>query len=62
MDHTKITVLDKGPYLVKGKFVFINKDGQEEDKEGQMALCRCGLSANKPFCDGAHRSSDILEK
>jgi len=62
MDATKITVLEKGPYLVKGNFVFVNNDGKEENKDGQIALCRCGLSANKPFCDGAHRASDILEK
>ena len=61
MDNAKITVLDKGPYLVKGKFVFVDKDGKEEEKDGNIALCRCGLSANKPFCDGAHRASDILD-
>ncbi len=62
MENTKITVLDKGPYLVKGNYLFVDKDGKEETKEGQIALCRCGLSANKPFCDGAHRDSDILSK
>lgn len=62
MNNTKITVLDKGPYLVKGKFVFVDKDGKEEEKDGNIALCRCGLSANKPFCDGTHRSSDVLDK
>ena len=62
MDNAKITVLDKGPYLVKGKFVFVDKDGREEEKDGNIALCRCGLSVNKPFCDGAHRTSDVLDK
>lgn len=59
---TRVTVTDKGPYLVKGTFVFVDKDGKEETKEGNIALCRCGLSKNKPFCDGAHRSSDVLSK
>lgn len=59
---TRVTVADKGPYLIKGTFVFVDKDGREEIKEGNIALCRCGLSKNKPFCDGAHKSSDILSK
>lgn len=57
---TRISVSDKGPYLVSGKFLFVDKDGNEEIKEGKMALCRCGLSKNKPFCDGTHKSSDVL--
>jgi len=62
MDHTKITVIEKGPYLIKGKFIFVDKEGNEEAKDGNLALCRCGLSANKPYCDGAHKASDIFEK
>lgn len=57
---TKIKVSDKGPYLVKGKFLFVSKDGTEEVKEGNIALCRCGLSKNKPFCDGTHKTTDVL--
>lgn len=57
---THIKVQDKGPYLVKGKFLFTDKDGKEEIKEGNIALCRCGLSQNKPFCDGQHRNTDVL--
>ena len=29
-------------------------DGEEVTKEGMTALCRCGASANKPYCDGSH--------
>lgn len=55
--ESKLTVqVNKGgPYLVKGKFVFVGTDGKEEVKEGSIALCRCGASDNKPFCDGMHR-------
>ena len=55
--ETKLTVqVNKGgPYLIKGKFVFVGTDGNEEVKEGSIALCRCGASNNKPFCDGTHR-------
>jgi len=53
--QTTVQVSKGGPYLVKGKFVFVGTDGEEEIKEGSVALCRCGGSNNKPFCDGTHR-------
>ncbi len=60
-ENTRITVADKGPYLIKGKFVFVNTDGKEELKEGNIALCRCGASSNKPFCDGSHKQSNVFD-
>jgi CDGSH-type Zn-finger protein len=42
-----------GPYLVKNLKNFTNQKGPIETKE-TVALCRCGGSANKPFCDGTH--------
>jgi len=48
-----ITSTPDGPYLVKGLNNFTNQKGSIETKE-TMALCRCGGSANKPFCDGTH--------
>jgi len=53
--QTTVQVSKGGPYLVTGKFVFVGTDGKEEIKEGSVALCRCGGSNNKPFCDGTHR-------
>jgi len=50
---TSITPTPDGPYLVNGLKNFVNKKGPIETKE-TMALCRCGGSANKPFCDGTH--------
>ncbi|HAP00351.1 MAG TPA: iron-binding protein [Bacteroidetes bacterium] len=63
MEHTleqnnKIVVLENGPYLMEGKFTFIDHTGSETSKEGKVALCRCGLSASKPFCDGTHRRNE----
>lgn len=48
-----VTVLKGGPYFVKGPVKLINTDGSEELKN-DLHLCRCGASANKPFCDGTH--------
>ncbi|MEP4090950.1 CDGSH iron-sulfur domain-containing protein [Reichenbachiella sp.] len=48
-----ITPSENGPYIVKGLESLANRHGAVETKE-TMALCRCGGSANKPFCDGTH--------
>lgn len=54
-ERTKITVLDNGPYLVKGPVLLLDAEGNEFHAErATVALCRCGESANKPFCDGTH--------
>ncbi|HEY5499313.1 MAG TPA: CDGSH iron-sulfur domain-containing protein [Bacteroidales bacterium] len=52
-DLVTITVLKSGPYLVKGPIKLVYADGKEELKD-VAHLCRCGASANKPFCDGSH--------
>jgi CDGSH-type Zn-finger protein len=51
-----ITVRPNGPLRVEGHIVLKDADGKEWDLTGKPAvsLCRCGLSANRPFCDGAH--------
>ncbi len=51
----KVQVSPDGPYLIKTKCLIIHRDGREEIKEGTVALCRCGASGNKPYCDGNHR-------
>jgi CDGSH-type Zn-finger protein len=54
-ERTKITALDNEPYLVKGPIVLLDADGNEFLTErATVALCRCGGSTNKPFCDGTH--------
>jgi CDGSH iron-sulfur domain-containing protein 3 len=55
MAEPTITPLPNGPYLVKGTFKIVDPDGNEFpiDKE-TVALCRCGGSTTKPFCDGTH--------
>ncbi len=48
-----INPTENGPYLVSGLNNLVNRKGPVESKE-TMALCRCGGSGNKPFCDGTH--------
>ena len=49
-----IEATPNGPYLVKQLSDLRNYKGQEIEAKPVMALCRCGGSANKPFCDGTH--------
>jgi len=55
-DHPSITPMSDGPYMVEKLKNFNNRKGAIETKE-KMALCRCGGSNNKPFCDGTHATN-----
>ncbi|MDD5191044.1 MAG: CDGSH iron-sulfur domain-containing protein [Dehalococcoidales bacterium] len=44
----------KGPLWVKGGITVKSADGRTYEKRNRVTLCRCGKSANKPFCDGKH--------
>lgn len=57
MSKTKLTVTKNGFIKIDGDFEIVDQEGNVYDLQGRTALglCRCGLSANKPFCDGAHR-------
>ena len=52
--EVKVEVMPNGPLLVYGNLTVKLKDGTEANKSKVTAFCRCGKSANKPFCDGSH--------
>ena len=57
MEHVEIKARHNGPYKVTGPVRLIDADGREYDlgQRGEtIALCRCGGSRTKPFCDGTH--------
>jgi CDGSH-type Zn-finger protein len=55
MAEPSITPLHDGPYLVRGAVKIVDPEGNEFEVKGRtIALCRCGSSGNKPFCDGTH--------
>lgn len=58
MPDTKITINNNGPILVQGEFEVLDPQGNAFGLAGRkvVGLCRCGLSQNKPFCDGAHKN------
>ena len=58
MADVEIRVRENGPYRVEGKVKVVDADGNEFELPGEVfALCRCGHSKNKPFCDGSHREA-----
>jgi CDGSH-type Zn-finger protein len=53
---TTITPYRDGPLLVRGDFRLVDTDGHDIDPGRRtVALCRCGKSGIKPFCDGTHK-------
>ena len=55
MADVKIRALRNGPYLVQGGVdLFDTEDNRIKVEKDTIALCRCGASTNKPFCDGTH--------
>jgi CDGSH-type Zn-finger protein len=64
MASTKIIVRNDGPLRVEGEFEIVDMQGQVYGLAGRnsIALCRCGHSANKPFCDGAHKAAGFHDE
>jgi CDGSH-type Zn-finger protein len=53
-----ITPYRDGPLVVRGSFRLVDQDGQEiETQRSTIALCRCGRSRIRPFCDGTHKQA-----
>ena len=48
-------VLKNGPLQVSGDFILKGSGGDVIETKDMIFLCRCGASANKPYCDGSHR-------
>ena len=59
-EHTKdksqaiIEVIDPGPLKITGNFILRDLKRNKESVPGEAYICRCGKSANKPYCDGSH--------
>lgn len=58
MTPVKISVNKNGSLKIEGEVVLVDYEGKEFGLSGRntIFLCRCGLSANKPFCDGKHKN------
>lgn len=58
----RIAVMDDGPLLVTGAIPLTRPDGTTDEVRARMALCRCGQSANKPYCDGSHATVGFSDR
>ena len=62
MADVTIRVRDNGPLLVEGPLTILDGDGNAfpiDPNKPAVALCRCGASSNRPFCDGSHKACDF---
>ena len=61
MTEVVIKTRENGPLLVTGPVILKDHQGNTFDLTGMenVALCRCGHSQRKPFCDGAHRATNF---
>jgi CDGSH-type Zn-finger protein len=63
MSDVRIHCRENGPYLIEGSVTILDHQGRAftvpADKP-KIALCRCGQSANRPFCDGSHKRVGFL--
>ncbi|ASO21662.1 CDGSH-type Zn-finger protein [Actinoalloteichus hoggarensis] len=52
----EVVVYENGPLVLRGDVAIVGQDGAPVDaRRRTVALCRCGRSAVKPFCDGSHK-------
>ena len=63
MNKTKLIINNNGSIKIEGDFEIVDTKGNAYGLQGRtvVSLCRCGLSANKPFCDGAHKEKFVHE-
>ena len=52
-----ITCRANAMYVIKGPVTIRSEDGSYETKRSKAALCRCGASGKKPFCDASHKTT-----
>jgi CDGSH-type Zn-finger protein len=62
MSDVSIRTRENGPLLVTGPIKLVDHEGNVFDIGGKetIALCRCGQSKNRPFCDGAHKNCGFV--
>jgi CDGSH-type Zn-finger protein len=55
-DEAEVIACPDGPFLIRGPVRLVSPDGTELHRDRRtVALCRCGKSVRKPYCDGTHK-------
>ena len=57
----QVAVVEDGPFWVEGGVPVTLSDGTVLETRNRVTLCRCGASANKPLCDGAHKEAGFRD-
>jgi CDGSH iron-sulfur domain-containing protein 3 len=63
MSQVTIRARDNGPFVVEGPFTVVDAEGNAftvPAGKPAIALCRCGQSKNRPFCDGSHKTCSFM--
>ncbi len=60
-DPTTVEVRPNGPLYLRGRIRLQTPGGRSVREEYRVALCRCGASRNKPYCDNSHRLIDFRD-
>jgi hypothetical protein len=58
-EPTTVEPQPNGPLFLRGRIRIVDASGIVIREDTRVALCRCGHSRNKPFCDGSHRNADF---
>ena len=53
--QAKVEIIEFGPLKITGNFLLKDLKRDKEEPMGEVLLCRCGRSSNKPFCDESHK-------
>lgn len=51
--HVTVEIIESGPLKITGNFIIKDLKRNTEETPGEILLCRCGKSHNKPYCDGS---------
>ena len=51
----EVEIIDSGPLRISGNFILKDLQRDKESAPGEVYLCRCGKSSDKPFCDESHK-------
>lgn len=61
--HSDVIVCPGGPMLIRGQFTITDRDGEHHESFRPVsAVCRCGHSANTPWCDGTHKKLPVEKR
>ena len=62
IDKVQIRIKENGSIRIKGTVEIIDSDGNVIETKSDFSLCRCGLSKEKPFCDGSHKDKFVASE